>query len=129
MPRRVSGFLGEFTRFSGIGMMATATHYVAALALSRGLGLDPGWAALLGVNASALVSYFGHGRFTFRRELDHASMLPRFVFSMLSAYAISYFGAQTLTFLTGWPDFLAYAVTIAVIVAFNYVVFRFWVFR
>lgn len=129
MPGFASGILGEVARFSGVGMLATATHYVTALALSRGLGLDPAWAALLGVNASAFVSYFGHGRFTFRRKLDHGSMLPRFIISTLAAYAISYFGVRALVFMTGLPDFVVYAVTIVGIVAFNYVLFRFWVFH
>lgn len=128
-PSRISGFLGEVIRFGGVGTMATLTHYASALLLSRGLDIDPAWAALLGVNVSALVSYFGHGHVTFRRRLDHRSMLPRFIASILSSYGLSYLGTHALVALGSIPDFIVFGIVVLAIVGFNFMLFRFWVFR
>jgi len=57
--------------FGGVGLLATATHIGSATLLVAAFGFDPKWAAVLGVTASAAVSYFGHIHVTFRIDADH----------------------------------------------------------
>src|SRR4051794_33508056 len=76
------GELARLFRFGLVGLAATASYLVTAIALplQSWSPIDPTEAALMASIISVTVSYFGHHRITFRQLGDHGFFLPRFVF-------------------------------------------------
>jgi len=115
--------------FGGVGLLATATHIGSATLLVAAFGFDPKWAAVLGVTASAAVSYFGHIHVTFRIDADHGDFLPKFILSAVVAYILSYVVTYLLNDVLGIAYFPSFLVLGVVIPGTNYLMFRLWVFR
>jgi putative flippase GtrA len=62
---RLLAILGELARFGSVGLVATGAHSVIYLvALTE---LTPQAANIAGYLCAVLISYFGHGRITFRQ--------------------------------------------------------------
>ena len=99
MPDR----LREVTSFAGVGLVATATHLVAAW-IGHGAGLAPQTANLAGWMAAVLVSFVGQARLTFRVEGGLAPFLPGFLTVSGLAFLVSaiVIGAATQAGLPFW---------------------------
>jgi putative flippase GtrA len=128
MAGGIRAWVPELIRFGQVGALVFVTYLAGSMFLSRVIGLDQVAAAVIGTTFSAVVSYFGHGSYTFDRDLQHRVMLPRFLASVAMAYALSYVVAAGLTAWTVWPDYAVYLAAVCAVVAANFIVFRFWVF-
>ena len=115
--------------FAVVGVAATLTHVIAALA-ARELGdLSPLAANFVGYACAVGVSYLGNARFTFRRAVLHGPQFVRFVVVSLAGLALT----QGLTWLlaerAGWPFWMALAVVAVAVPALSFVLQRVWAFR
>jgi putative flippase GtrA len=115
--------------FGVVGLIATASNYVAALAAQRYLGLGPLAAGFAGYAASVGVSYFGNALFTFRRPALHGPQFARFATISLAGLAINLGLVFVGTRLLGWPLWRALIPVVAIVPAATFVMSKFWAFR
>lgn len=119
----------EIGKFGIVGILATATHYSAAIIVLPVAGKFS--ANVFGYCVAVSVSYCGHRYFTFGRaaqEQRHSFHIPRFVFVSLSAVAMS----QLVLFLVGLfevSEEVALGIAVLVIPPYTFVLLRLWVFR
>lgn len=118
---------GEWFRFGLIGALATLTYLVVSLLTDR-LGTGPYTASLAGYLASVGISYFGHGRFTFRTERPYSATGPRFLVVTLSVFALTNLLVFIVTDLLERPFFVATIVIAICIPVATWAMSRFWVF-
>lgn len=82
--------LGMTVRFAAVGIVTTALYFAITAGLGGArVGLEPITASTIGFIVSIAASYVGHHRFTFRADGQHGWYLPRFLFVMLSLFALS----------------------------------------
>ena len=111
--------------FGVIGVIATLTHYFAALASSH---LVPLYLAnLLGYLCAVSVSYFGHGRVTFRAELTQ-NLFKKFAFVSFLTFLSSEVLLFVLTHSMQQPKEIAFAVVALTIPVISFIINKFWVF-
>jgi len=91
-------------------------------------GLGTEVAAVLGVNVSAIISYFGHGLFTFSVTMNHKIMMPKFIGSIFFAYIVSYLTSIILKAMEV-PPYLIFAIVVVMVASVNYVIFQVIIFR
>jgi len=115
--------------FAIVGVAATLTHVIAALAAREIAGLSPLAANFVGYACAVGVSYLGNARFTFRRAVLHGPQFVRFIVVSLAGLALT----QGLTWLlveqAGWPFWAGLAVVAAAVPALSFVMQRVWAFR
>ncbi|WEJ32928.1 GtrA family protein [Devosia sp. SD17-2] len=115
--------------FALVGLVATGVHYVVALALS--LVMPVVWANPFGFLVAFSVSYFGHGRLTFRLkdgEQHHRKRLPRFAAAATAGFLIGQGLLMALRATTPLPDWLALGIALGVVPVFTFAVSKIWVF-
>jgi len=115
-------------RFGIVGIVATAVYPAVSLAIVwSGLG-GAIVATVLGHLAAGVVSYFGHLRYSFKVESEHAVFLRRFLvlaFAMLGLnIGITWLSTSVLSF----PPIVPIATVAVLIPVMNYLCSRFWVF-
>jgi putative flippase GtrA len=126
MPNRE--ILRQIVVFGLIGVTATITHYLAALATHEGLGLGLYTANLAGYACAVAVSYFGHGLLTFRVKLSRW-VLRRFIIASISTFLASeaiLAGCETLLQLTHRVSLAVVVLSIPVI---SFLFNKLWVYR
>ncbi|GHC93029.1 hypothetical protein GCM10007320_43690 [Pseudorhodoferax aquiterrae] len=117
-------------RFAMVGALATAVHYVLAVACVRFLGADPMWANGIGWAAAVCVSFVGHLKVTFpasqvplgRSVARFAALSGGLFLSNTVAYAV-------LLQADLMPYHVALALVLAVQAAASFAVCRAWAFR
>jgi len=122
--------IGRLIRFGAVGITATITHYLSALALT--LVVDVYWANVLGYAMGTGVSYYGHHRLTFAAPRDltsHRRAISRFLVSTLIGVAFSqailYVAVSHLLLPPAW----ALAVVVTTLPVLSFLLLRFWVFE
>ncbi|KIT17042.1 GtrA family protein [Jannaschia aquimarina] len=120
--------IGQLARFAGIGLLATLTHVSVALLASSLIGFGPQAANFAGFLSAVALSYFGHGRITFRAEMVHEFHGPRFLVASMSALLLSTALTQILTVWLGAHLAVAMAAVGVVVPAASFLLYRFWVF-
>lgn len=114
-------------RFASVGVAATLLHVATALAASR-LGLAPHAANGAGFAAAIGLSYFGHGRYTFRAEVAHMRHGPRFLATAGLGLVLSASITQVVTVWLGAPLALAMGLVAVAVPAATFLLCRLWVF-
>lgn len=114
--------------FGVVGVSATLTHYFVAL-LSHERALVPLYFSnILGYCAAVAISFFGHGKLTFRRELDLGVFL-RFVVVSITTLGVS----ELLLFIMETWLVLSHRISLAVVVCtipvITFLLSKLWVFR
>ncbi|SMF03684.1 Putative flippase GtrA (transmembrane translocase of bactoprenol-linked glucose) [Alteromonadaceae bacterium Bs31] len=114
--------------FGVVGVTATLTHYFTALLSHELGGIDLYLANLFGYVAAVMVSFFGHGRFTFKQELNWG------VFVRFSIVSVSTFFCSELILLglekgLDLPHRISLAVVVSTIPLITFVLSKLWVFR
>lgn len=121
--------LRQASTFAIVGLVATAVHYVVALVLSTMMPVV--WANPFGFMLAFGVSYFGHGRLTFRlaaADRDHKRQLPKFALTAATGFLIGQAILATLRHFTPWPDWQILGLALGVVPAFTFAISRIWVF-
>ncbi|MFI4933524.1 MAG: GtrA family protein [Caulobacterales bacterium] len=119
----------EVNFFVVVGLMATVTHYFAALAAQRFGGLGPIWSSVAGYLSSVGVSYVGNSLLTFRRPVMHGPQFARFAVISLAGLAINLSIIFVFTRFFGWPLKLALVPVVLVVPASTFLMAKFWAFR
>jgi putative flippase GtrA len=118
----------RIARFGFVGVLATLVYAAVTSAIvEAGLGI-PIAASIVGYLAAAIVSYFGHLRFSFAVEAEHEVFAWRFLVVAAAAFA-----ANILVFyLFGTVLGASYRISVAMVAMLmpivSYVLNRFWVF-
>ncbi|NOE20674.1 GtrA family protein [Ruegeria atlantica] len=120
--------LRSILSFGVVGILATVTHALVAIALIEICSLHPFSANAFGFVTGFMVSYFGHHRFSFQSEAGHRRAMPRF----LAIAGLGLFLNQVIVYLMvnlgGVNYFLALCVIILTVPAITYLTSRRWAF-
>lgn len=115
--------------FAVVGVLATITHYVAALIAHEIFGLTPFVSNFVGYFSAVGITYFGNSRLVFRTRAFDLAQFVRFVVVSLTGLAMN----QALTWLLveqmGWPFRFALCLILVVVPAMSFVLSRAWAFR
>lgn len=115
-------------RFAVVGLAATATHVVVALALAEAAGVTPFLANLCAFAVALGVSYAGNHAWTFAATGRHGRHFPRFVAVAVPALLLN----QVIVYVTveRWDlDFrIALVIVVLVVPVLSLILNRFWVF-
>ena len=129
---------GHLPRFVLIGLGSTFVHVVVVILIMESAGAQlggPYWLSAANCLAWALAltcSYWGHHRWTFRKEIasdhQHGMRMPRFTLSSLLALSLNVSCANLFHFGLGLHYGLATGVGVAISVITTYVLSRYWAF-
>jgi len=122
-----AGLLGQMSRFACVGIAATLTHVIVALAATWAFELAPLAANFLGFCVAVSVSYWGHLRITFRVPNPQRQHLYRFAVLSLGSLAVSSLITATMTALGASITVTMIAVGLIVPVA-SFIAARLWAF-
>lgn len=120
--------LRQLLFFGVVGITATITHYIVALLCHEWLGVTLYIANLVGYLSAVSVSYFGHGKLTFRVELNNA-VLRRFVIVSITAFLVSEGLLYVMEDVLLWPHRISLAVVVAIIPVTTFILSKLWVYR
>lgn len=90
LPRAVAETLRQAGRFTLVGLVATAVHIAAALAMHGSFGVSPLWSNFAGFLSAVAVSYLGNWYWTFDHTSRHGFAVPRFIAVALAGFAINH---------------------------------------
>ncbi len=118
----------EIICFGLVGVAATLTHYLVALAGHEGLGISLYIANLIGYLTAMSVSYFGHGYFTFRVAFSRHN-LQRFVVASVTTFLFS----EALLFVLENGTAFSHRITLSLVVisvpVVSFLLNKLWVYR
>lgn len=114
--------------FGIVGVSATLTHYLVALSSHNYLGFNLYFANLSGYCSAVAISYFGHGKLTFQRELKWPVFF-RFVLVSLTSLGLS----QGILWVLATQSTLHHAISLAIVVCIipviTFLLSKIWVYR
>jgi putative flippase GtrA len=123
--KRLLGEAGMLARFGGVGAVATLVHLsVAAVAFIIWPTISPFLANLVAFLVAFQVSFWGHRRFTFRRE----GRAYRFFLLALGGFALNNGVLAGLLAVSPLQGFIAIVVATFTVPLLMYVAARFWAF-
>jgi putative flippase GtrA len=115
-------------RFLIVGAAVALTY--AGLFLGLRAAETPIWEANgIAHVASICVQYVSHTLWTFRSRLRDRAQQLRFLGVIVFGFGFSFAVTTLLSPYMGWPDVVSVALVVFVLPLFNYVLYRFWVFR
>lgn len=121
------GLIRRFGSFVLVGGFATATQYLALVALIEFGGMQSVVSSALAYACGAFASYLLNFHFTFSGRAGHRQALPRFVVVVGAGLAVN-----TLCFylmLAFLPYLFAQVVATLVTLLCNYLLHHFWIYR
>jgi putative flippase GtrA len=129
-----SSFIGrralgaQFMKFILSGGAGTVAQYLVLIVLVKLLAAPPGRASMAGAIVGAIVVYLLSRRFTFDTQRGHRETLPRFVVmatagTLMNGALVGYLSKAGLYYL------LAQMVATVVVLVFNFIVSKLWIFR
>jgi putative flippase GtrA len=118
----------QFTRFVGVGALATLIHVTVALVLEGVAGLAPQAANFGGFLSAILFSYAGHLHFSFGIAPRHAVHGPRFAVTALTSYVASSAIVFVAYDVAGLPFAAAMVIVGAAVPLVTFQVMRLWTF-
>jgi putative flippase GtrA len=119
----------QFTSFLGVGVVATAAHYIVMALLASGLGISGVIAASAGCIVGALVSYMLNYRITFKSTQPHSQTLFRFLCVALLGLAVN---TQIVIAAIGWLELHylpAQMLATGVVFLLNFTLSKIWAFK
>lgn len=119
---------GQFSRFTGVGVVGTAVHYGVMAVMIQLLGFSPLPSTTVGFIVSAVISYFLNHRITFSSTASHTVALPRFLAAGTVGLGINALLVGLLTGPMGWHWFVAQLVASAIVLCWNFTANRLWTF-
>jgi putative flippase GtrA len=115
--------------FGAVGVAATLTHVLIALALEGWGGLEPLVANLIGYCSGIGVSYFGHARLTFGAPSRDGAQFARFLAVTLFALGLNQLIVWICVHRIGWPFWAALAAVVVLVPGPTFVLAKLWAFR
>jgi putative flippase GtrA len=124
--RRTLG--AQLTKFVLSGGAGTGAQFLVLIVLVDLLHLAPGRASLIGAVVGAIVVYLLNRRFTFASQRGHRETLPRFVAMAATGAVLNGLLVGALSE-AGLHFVLAQMVATVVVLVFNFIVSKLWIFR
>ena len=118
----------QFTKFTGVGAVATLVHYAILVGLVQLFAFDALPASSAGFAISALLNYGLNYRFTFSSDKRHGPALGRFIVIALIGLALN--GAILSFCIAAWNfHYLVAQVTATgIVLVWNFLANRRWTF-
>ena len=118
----------QFTKFLAVGGAGTVVHYLILIFQVSSMHIAPGPAAFAGAAAGAVVVYVLNYRITFASHSGHARTMPRFVaVAVVGAFLNG--GLVGLLSKSGFHFLSAQVAATAIVLVFNFIVSKLWIFR
>lgn len=121
--------LGQFSRFTLVGAVATAVHYTVLILMVQAADLNPVHASATGFACGAYVGYMLNYRVTFRSSKRHRDALPKFLLAALSGLTINTLIMILLTNEMKLHYLASQCAATAIVLMWNFSVNRWWTFR
>lgn len=119
----------QFVKFSGVGTIGTAAHYLTLVSLVEGLQLHTVLASSAGALVGALVNYILNYHYTFRSDQAHLSALTKFLTIATIGFVLNGLLMSLLAIHLGMHYLLAQVITTALVLVWNFLGNRLWTFR
>jgi len=122
--------IGQAFRFGVVGAIATATHFVVAVACVHSLAVDPQLANVAGFLVAFAVSFAGQWRWTFQeRAVPLAQALPGYLIVSVAGFLVNALAYHQLLAHASLRFDVALALVLAGVAGMTFVLSRLWVFR
>ncbi len=125
---KASRHLREIFCFGLIGIAATLVHYLVALLAIEVIHINIYLGNLTGYLCALGVSYFGHGKVTFRATLSH-TVFRRFACVSLLTFCASELLLAGLENSLHLPHRIAMAIVVTCVPAVSFALNKFWVYQ
>lgn len=119
----------EFISFLGVGVMATASHYLLLIFLVEILGSSVLISSTAGAILGAFVSYFLNYKMTFQSNLPHKDALPKFLSVAVLAIVVNGLLMQFFTEILIFPYLPAQIISTLLIIGITFGLNKIWSFR
>lgn len=126
---RAPGAKQRLGRFAAVGLSATGAYYAILAGLVELAAAPVLLATSIAFVAVCLANYALHHFWTFRSGETHGAAFPRFVLMVALGFAINGCVMFAGVSLAGLNYLLVQAAAIATVVAWNYLLSFYWVFR
>jgi putative flippase GtrA len=114
--------------FGIVGLAATATHYVVAVGVHELAHLSPYYSNILGYCSAVMISFYGHGKLTFKVRTGKA-VFARFVGVSLTILGLSELLLMSMHSLFELPTRISMLVVVLTVPIVTYTLNKVWVFR
>lgn len=118
----------QFLRYGAVGVVTNLILYLLFVVLNA-VGLTPIWAMTASFAAGCVLTYFAHGRYSFRYGATNLALLVKYVFVYGSAYALNLTGLWFGTARLGLSPRLVQVAMVVLIGVYLFLLARFVVFR
>lgn len=126
--KRTHDSRAQLARFATVGVVATGLYLSYTHLLERYVGMQSPIAACVAFLLVVTTNYALHYSWTFRSDRPHASTIPRFISTSLGGLAINYAVVECGTRWLSVPKTWILLLGVALVVIWNYVLSRLWVF-
>ncbi|CAN7272210.1 GtrA family protein [Phenylobacterium sp. LjRoot164] len=114
--------------FALVGVAATATHAIVAMAAHRVGHASPLIANMAGYLSAVMISYLGHSTFTFGTDAFSGPQFLRFVVASLAVLILNQAVMFACANLLAIPFDYALAITIVSAPVISFIISKLWVF-
>ena len=129
VPRALQRIAREFVRYTGVGALATACHYLVLIGSVELGDASPVVAAMAGFLVGGLVSYTLNRRWTFASDRAHEAAVPRFALVAFVGFLL------TGLFMSAFTEWLAFhylpaqILTSGLVLLWTFTAHRYWTFE
>ncbi|MEZ5758921.1 MAG: GtrA family protein [Emcibacteraceae bacterium] len=115
----------EFIKFTAVGLLSTALHYVVLVILVEMFSLSPVTGTMIGYACGAILNYLLNLRYTFRSDAQHKKAIPKFILMVAAGFIIN----TSIMYMLGFiPYLLRQIIATGVVFIWNFIVGKFWTF-
>ncbi len=122
-------FLQQLIRFIAAGAVATAVQYLVLWFCVEANWLPAHIASGIGYALGAVCNYYLNDFFTFKSNTGHLQSVKRFVIMVSLGWALTFSLMWILNEKLGWYYWFAQLLTTLLVLAWNFLASRCWVFK
>ncbi len=129
LPFLQSAFLQQLIRFIAAGAVATSVQYLVLWFCVEANWLPAPIASGVGYALGAVSNYYLNYFLTFKSNIAHPQSIRRFVIMVSLGWALTVSLMWILNKKLGWYYWFAQLLTTLLVLAWNFLVSRWWVFK
>jgi putative flippase GtrA len=121
--------VAKFIKFSAVGMVGTAGHYLVLIMLIEWFALNAIASSSAGAVVGALINYYFNYRWTFRSDQKHSVAATKFMTVAASGFVMN---GLLMALLVEWLALhylTAQILTTGIVLFWNFLVNYFWTFK
>jgi putative flippase GtrA len=123
------GIMAQFVRFTGVGIIGTAVHYLILILLVNVGGGGPILASGCGFVGGAFTNYFLNYRYTFHSGIPHLVGLPKFLTVASAGLVLNSLVMGVAISSANLHYLIAQVLATGVVLVWNFIGNRGWTFR